>query len=525
MTVLFKDAVFHSGTSEEDSFSYMAVKDGRIAGTYRERPDGKFKEVSLGGKHVYPCLIDGHVHMLYTIAVMAMGFDICRITENGVFPDTLAGIEKEIRGFCEGKSKDSVIAANNYIQTAIDAGRLPNRRELDDWAGGRAIVIYSIDGHSTALSSAMLRKIGIDPETSDGILTGEENERNQGKLTDIIASQITLPVLADGIAKFQNTCAAYGISAVGALEGNGDSEKDSTTPLIMRLARHFDIDVRFYLQYMDVERAEKLSKMQKRRRIGGCGDWEMDGSVGSHSAAFAAPYKDSGEKKECYYSREFVGAKVLEADSKGFQIASHAIGGRAIDRIAEALNSTGSGTFHRIEHIEFIENGTLEKLQPEKYALMMQPGYAWIDAKYLHTYENYLNTEILGSMKLKTYLDRGMCLCASSDSPVQAMDPYLQMLGMRDFRIKEESLSAYEAFRAYTLNPARAMLEEEDRGSLEKGKFADFFTADRDLFKLSPEETVDFRPAATYYRGRKYKEKKGTVAELLAMMLSAPKKV
>lgn len=525
-STLFYNAVFHSGISEEDEFSYMAVEKGIITGTWKKRPaDLRFeKEIDLRGKHVYPCLIDGHMHMLFTIAVAAMGFDACEITPEGVRPDTMDGIEEKIRAFAAGCPKNAVIAASNFIITAVKECRLPSREELDDWAGGRAIVIYSIDGHSSALSSKMLEKLGIGPEGHSGILSGEAHERNQGKLTDIISASITLPVLARGIAKFQNTCAEYGISVVGALEGNGDSPKDPTTALIVRLARHFDVGVRFYFQYMDVDRAEKLSRFQKHKRIGGCGDWEMDGSVGSHSAAFALPYSDTGEAAECYYSQEQVDKAVTEAGSRGFQVASHAIGDRAIARIAESFNAVDGSIYNRIEHCEFITDETLSKLDGEKYAVMMQPGYAWIDKRYLHTYESFLPERIIRGMKLRSIGEK-VRLCASSDSPVQSMDPYLQMRGMTEFYNPEESVSAFEAFRAYTANPAAALLEEGERGTLEPGKAADFFTADGNLFTMTPEEISGFRPDECLYGGKKYRKKSGTVAELLLSLLTPPKKV
>ena len=523
---LFYDGIFHSGITEDDVFSCMEVQNGRITAVYKERPEGgKYKkEISLGGKHVYPCLIDGHVHMLFSIAVMAMGFDVCEIRPDGVFPNTMKGIEERIRKFAASKPRNAIIAANNYILTAVDEGRLPNRTELDDWAGGRAIVIYNIDGHSTALSSKMLEKLGIDPVGHDGILVGEDNERNQGKLTDIIGASISLPVLAKGIANFQNACAVYGINIVAALEGNGDSPKDPTTKLIMRLARHFDIGVRFYFQYFDIDRVEKLKYLQRHPRIGGCGDWEMDGSVGSHTAAFKVPYNDTGTTSPCYYNSEQLEKTVAEADERGFQVASHAIGECAIDMLADALNKCDGHTFHRIEHCEFISNETFEKLQPQKYAIMMQPGYAWIDRHYLHTYSSFLTDEIINRMKLKSLYDK-MCVCGSSDSPVQSIDPYLQMLGMTDFYIPKESLSPFEAFRAYTLNPARAILEEKDYGTLELGKHADFFTADEDFFRLSPQEISGFHPLETYYGGIKYRAKSGSVAELLMSLLKKPKKI
>ena len=524
-TTLFYNGVFHSGLSKEDVFSCMTVKKGIITGVFSSRPSGRFaREIDLQGAHVYPCFIDTHIHMLFTIAVMAMGFDVCHITSNGVSPCTLAGVEKVIRQYTASKPADAVIAANNYILSAMDCRRLPTRQELDEWAGGRAIVIYNIDGHSTALSSAMLKKIGIDPEGHSGVLTGEENERAQGRLTDAISGSITLPILAKGIANFQNACAAYGISVVGALEGNGDSPKDLTTALLVHLAKYFEVGVRFYFQYFSIDRAKKLSKHQRRPRIGGCGDWETDGSVSSRSAAFPYPYLDTSSPAPCYYSDSVLEENILRADAAGYQIASHAIGESAIRQLSAALNKTSGKTLHRIEHCEFISEDTLASLDPAKYAVTMQPGYAWIDRHYLHSYEQALPCSVLENLKLKSIYEK-MLLCGSSDSPVQAMDPFLQMLGMTDFYAPAESLGIFEAFRTYTLNPAQVLGEASERGTLEVGKMADFFTASQDLFSLSGPEIAAFRPESTYFGGKKYISKSGSVAELLLSLLRRPRKV
>ena len=206
-------------------------------------------------------------------------------------------------------------------------------------------------------------------------------------------------------------------------------------------------------------------------------------------------------------------------------MASHAIGEAAVERILHALEQLHSPRMHRIEHCEFVSEESFRTLCKGKYAVMMQPGYSWIDKRYLHTYERYLPTELFSKMKLKSLVDAGVCVCGSSDSPVQDMDPYLQMLGMVQFFNEEESLSPFQAFRCYTANAARSIEEEAIRGTLEVGKKADFFTADRDFFTLSPREIVDFRPVETWYGGRKYRQKKGTVPELLAMLLRKPKQI
>ena len=511
--------------SEEDRSDYMLVDKGRIVSVGRGTPEvGGVKErVDLEGKHVYPCLIDGHTHMLLTIAVMAMGFNACEIRADGVQPHTVAGVEKRVREYAAKQKPDAVIAINNYILTAIDERRMPTKEELDDWGGGRPIVIYNIDGHSTSLSTAMLRLVGIDPEGHSGVLQGEENERTQGRIIDTVGASISLPVLAKGIGNFHNYCAEYGINIVGALEGNGDSEKDTTTKLIIRLARHFDVGVRLYLQYTDYDRVKPFAKYMKNLRVGGCGDWEMDGATGSHSAAFRVPFKDTGKTSPCYFTAEKTDELVKTFADKGYQIASHAIGECAIEQLISALNKTDNGCFHRIEHCEFHDDAAFEELKKGRYAVMMQPGYAWIDKRYLHTYEQYLPRDIIDRLKFRSLYEAGVCLCGSSDSPVQDMDPYLQMLGMTQFYNEAESITPYEAMCTYTKNAAGALMEEADYGTLEEGKIADFFTADEDFFSLPAEKVVDFRPCATYYGGRAYKKKKGTVAELAKMMLTRPK--
>ncbi len=521
--ILFTDAVIHCDADAGHTAATMLVEDGKVlALDLPAAPNAR--RVSLGGKHVYPCLIDGHIHLLPTI-VASTGFTVCAVCDGRVEPGNIAGVQKKIRAFSASQPKSALIVGTNYIATAMAERRLPNRQELDEWCGGRAAVIYTIDGHASALSSAMLEKLGITSAGHDGVLAGEAHERVQGRLTDIIAAAVTPRMLAKGIANFHNDCARFGIACVGALEGNGDSPRDPTTALIVRLARHFDVAVKFYFQYWDVERALPLTKYQRRRRIGGCGDWEMDGASGAHSAAFTRPYRDSGKISPPYFSQQQVDDTVKKADAQGYQIACHAIGDAAIERILTALNRLEPHCRHRIEHCEFASLEQLESIAAHGYALMLQPGYSWIDKRFLHTYEQYLPDEIIARLRFRTLLDKGILACGSSDSPVQELDPWLQMMGMVQFYNEKESITNREAFRCYTQNAAAALLEQDERGALRPGMRADFFTAAVDIFELSPEKLGSFRPETTYYGGKKARRFKGTLSELVSMLLRRPHRV
>ncbi|MDO4572599.1 MAG: amidohydrolase family protein [Clostridia bacterium] len=523
-TLFFTDAIIHTGRAEGETAASMLVRDGRVLALDTE-PEGRHERIPLGGRHVYPCLIDGHMHLLPTVVLAAAGFDLCHIGERGVEPHDLKGIEAKLSAFAADRPRNAVLVGNRYVLSAIDERRLPSRQELDAWCGGRAVVIYTIDGHASALSTAMLKKLRIDPAGHDGVLMGEAHERVQGRLTDILAASVTPGVLARGIANFHNDCARCGIACVGALEGNGDSKKDPTTRLIAFLAGRFDVDVRMYLQYMEIERARPFWRRQAHARIGGCGDWEMDGATGAHSAAFSLPFKDTGRIAPPYYEQDFVNERVRTADAQGLQIASHAIGDVAVDRLLAALRETESGRMHRVEHGEFASDAAIDEIAARGYALMMQPGYSWMDKRYLHTYEQFLPEALIARLKLKSLYDKGICVCGSSDSPVQELDPWLQMRGMTEFYHEDESLRPFEAFRCCTLHPARALLEEDERGTLEPGRRADFFTADTDIFALSPARLGAFRPLETYYAGRPARRWRGTLWELFRLLLRRPRPI
>ena len=316
---LYSGGVFHTLRSEGEVFNYLGVTGGRISYLSDMRPDSREykKEIKLDGLHVFPSFTDAHIHLLYTIALAGSGFDICEIRDGKVTPDSIAGVEKRLRTYCESYGPDDIIYAGNYIASAIAEKRMPTRQELDEWTGGRQAIVLSIDGHSCSLSTAFLRVLDFDPEGHSGILTGAEYEQNQGRITGALGSSIGIAELARGIANFTNQCARFGITRICALDGNGDSPDDKLTKIIAVIARRMDIDVFIYPQYMDLEKARPLWKKSRRARIGGCGDWSVDGAVGSHSAAFYDAYIDTGEIAECYYSQETVDDVVQRADAEG----------------------------------------------------------------------------------------------------------------------------------------------------------------------------------------------------------------
>ena len=93
-------------------------------------------------------------------------------------------------------------------------------------------------------------------------------------------------------------------------------------------------------------------------------------------------------------------------------------------------------------------------------------------------------------------------LCGSSDSPVQDINPFLQIQGMILYPLEDERLTVYQTLRTYTANGAYATFEENERGTLAPGKYADFAVLDRDPFHSDPTLLYETKAIETYLAGK-----------------------
>jgi len=514
-------------TGESDRFTCMGVEDGKIIYLGNNAPaDAYDRVVSLNGRFVYPTMTDSHLHLLYSIVLSACSFNICRMTEKGVVPDRLEDIAAEIRAYVASHPGNGLIMVNQYIASAIAEGRLPSAKELDAWTGGREIVVFNIDFHSCSMSTSLAGRLHL--ETENGVLAGESFDMHQGEITNYASSKVNLRVLAKGLAEFSNTCLDFGITRVCALDGDG-VPKDPLLSLLVFLAGRMDLDVRLFPQYLDFDILKKVGSKMGRPRLGGCGKWELDGSVGSHSAAFYHPYRDNGKTGTLYHKSEEIEDCIRQGLENGVQMSAHAIGTAAIDQIVDAYRQCerlipSVGPMPRIDHFEFPSQEAVEFVKKHRIAVTLQPGYAYLDRRCIHSYDRFMDpADIERIVPLKDLADAGVTMLGSSDSPVQGVHPYEQMRGMMDYYVPEQSLSAYEAFSTYTVNAGKALGEAD--GQLRVGAPANFFVSRADILHASPNEICKTRADEVYLRGKKQKKKKGTVGELLALLTRRPAKI
>lgn len=563
MKTLFANATFHTMESETDAHRTMLVEDGRIAAFDLDEADPRAKgaeRVDLHGLHVYPALIDAHLHLLETVALSGISVQLCDVVDGRIEPHNLAGIEAKIREHAARTKPGDLMVCSNCIALTMDEGRLPNRFELDEWTNGGRCWVMNIDGHSGSFSTKLLEEIGLLEEAPDGILAGPVHDANLGRITGVVSSAVGPRLLGDGIADFCDTCAHFGIGTVCAMDGTDDSERDTLVELMAFLAQRFPIDVRLFPQYMDETKLARVLPRMRRKRVGGCMKWELDGAIGSLTAAFDRPYSN-GKQAPTYFSDEFIEAEVDSLISRDFAVTAHAIGETAISQLVRAFEkadanlraaasgaadatpaaasgaaddtpAAGSGAAddtpnhvrYRIDHCEFPSADDAARICALKPSVTVQPGYSWMDKRFMHGYARMLDEDMLAQqIPLRDFTEAGVVICGSSDAPVQTVDPFLQMRGMREFYVEEQSLSAFDALATYTVNGGKML--DEKIGLLREGYEANFFATQRDLLAIEPAGLEGMHAECLFMHGTRYTPRSRGVAGLLKLLVSKAQKI
>jgi predicted amidohydrolase YtcJ len=242
----------------------------------------------------------------------------------------------------------------------------------------------------------------------------------------------------------------------------------------------------------------------------------VDGSLGSHTAAFFEPFTDAPNDRGLLVNTpENLQAWVAGADRAGLHVAVHAIGDRAINLIlgiferAAGDNGPRDRRF-RVEHAQHIAPADIPRFGALGVIPSMQPYHAIDDGRWAD--------KVIGPERSRTtyafrsLLDARAPVAFGSDwyvAPPTPLEGIYAAVTRRTIDEKqpggwvpEQKISVEEALRAYTLGAAYAEFAERDKGSLERGKLADFVLLDRDLTRIPPETIRDARVTMTVVGGQ-----------------------
>ncbi|MFM8269376.1 MAG: amidohydrolase, partial [Pseudomonadota bacterium] len=241
----------------------------------------------------------------------------------------------------------------------------------------------------------------------------------------------------------------------------------------------------------------------------------LDGALGSRGALLDSPYDDSPKNQGIQIWKESEFEELVRLiDSHGFQVAVHAIGNRANEIAVRVFEKVwGEKTKlkrPRIEHAQVLSEDLIRKMGKLGIIASMQPVHCSSDSSWV--VDRIGKKRARFSYPWRTLLDTQVPLAFGTDSPIEDFTPWpglFSSISRRSLNLSdanaffpEEKINLKEALLAFSQGAAYASFQETMLGSLEPGKWADFFVSDKNLRELLPEELLKQEVQATYFSGR-----------------------
>ncbi len=501
--MLIKNGNVISMDKELNKYNWIAVKDGRIVQVGNGDTDAEADQViDAKGNTVLPGLTDCHVHVL-NAGINLNGVDLQNC---GTIADVLAALKER----CEKEKGDGWVYGVNYVPQNIKENRYPDRWELDEICNGHKIVIFAATLHGCSVNSAGVEIANV-PDDYPGV-EKKDGTANGMYLSDESSFLATANILGsltdDELWKFINDCADYaaskGATSIHGLFGqfvDGDRDID----LILDRGDSLPIDMTVFYQTWDVQKALDRGLP----RVGGC--LTLDGALFEYTMANFEPFVTAPALRGVlYHNDEEVYRVVSDAHKAGIQCTLHAVGERAIDQLIytyhRVITEQGKKDLrHRIEHFCLPTDDQIRMAKDLGLILSMQPGFTYLwDKKEGGEFEMILGRERANRWDpFNRIIDAGITVCGGSDCPVTAIEPLVDIAHCVNGDNPVRNISVTDAIKMYTVNAAYAEAAENDKGSIETGKFADITIVDRDPYECAASKDIyDMKVLYTIKKGK-----------------------
>lgn len=402
-------------------------------------------------------------------------------------------------------------------------GELPTRDWIDSVTRDNPVWINRLDGHMALANTAALNAAGLT-DLVKAVSGGTIVRDKKGKITGIFkdnAMGLVYRVVPDATDEQNDTALRAAMQYVNTQGVTSVHNMSGYMRVFERAYQNHALTVRLYAGMMLADWRELAQKVKQQGRgdswlrIGNLKEF-VDGSLGSHTAAFFKPYDDAPEDSGFFVQEENVlYQRIKSADSAGLHIMTHAIGDRAINTLLNIYERVGKENGardrrFRIEHAQHIHPDDISRFAALNVIPSMQPYHAIDDgrwAKKLIGYERCKTT-----YAFKSLFDAGAKVAFGSDwfvaPPVPLAGIYAAVTRQTlddknpDGWIPEQKISVEEALKAYTIHAAYASFEENLKGSLEPGKLADFVVLDKNIFDIDPDAIREVRVLKTVVGGK-----------------------
>ncbi len=511
----------------------VAVKDGRFVAVGSDDEVAPLAGagttvIRLSGAPVVPGIIDAHNHLLSTGRMLreVQLYD-CR---------TIGEIQQRVAERVAQTPAGAWIVGRGWDESLLDERRHPTRHDLDAVAPDNPVVIHRV-WNKLVCNSAALREAGISAESPDppaDVLYSGSFERDadgeptglfRDRAKELILDHVPAPSEDDLVAQIAAGCAAYNALGITAVCEPGLYPDEIRA--FHRAHREGRLTVRtdMLLAGWGFGKPETETALQEQFAgtglAGGLGDdWLRlegvkmmpDGGMSDRTAKMFEPYLDEpGNRGTWTVEPSRLVELIRWVHDLGWAMDIHTCGDEAQEVVVRAYADAQRANpkpwlRHRVHHAYF----------PTAEALRVMAEFripAVVSSPFLTNLgEGFVNSvgpeRASRAMPMRTYLDAGVPLAGSSDSPITDFNPWVGMAAAVNRRTvagrdlgANEALTAEEALRSYTTGGAFVSGREGRIGRIAPGLLADLVVLDRDPLAVAPEDLAGVRPVATMAGG------------------------
>ncbi len=492
----------------------LAVGSNQEIQTY-QGPETEMR--NLNGRCVTPGMIDAHLHLQYYGQ-----------TENeyvNLRPPRAETIEDVVDLIAEDvaeKAPGEWVMGDGFFK--LEDMRLPNKWDLDPVSPDNPVFLNSMGGHYGACNSNALEIAGIDASTADpegGII---ERDSLTGEPTGVFWNHPAMDrvryyiphfdenVLAQDVIFSQDLCLITGIT----------SFQDVNTRGLTRLMGYYNaldsLKTRAWLLFT-IEKPQDTKTSLERLFVYN-GPWLSLGGDkflldGQPPTSYTYEPHPGPSWDLSTWNRDSLEVAVKKLHRAGHQLAFHAMGDRAIDLALDMIEAAQADTFredhrHRIEHCMIPTSEALQRIKDLNVVVSIQPAAIFASGKF---YVQYWGTERIKRFKpMKTMLELGIPVALGTDYPTIPYIAPKYTLWSACVRRSEtgvyvgphERVTIQQALYAHTMGSAYAAFQEDVKGSIEVGKYADMVVWSHDLYSIPVNQLKDMFVIATIVGGTVY---------------------
>ena len=497
----------------------MAVQDGKIVAVGTN--DAILKEytsdsvVNAAGAVVYPGFIDAHAHFV--------GYGQSLFAVDLMFVNSWEEVINRVKDFAAKHPGTSWIRGRGWDQNRFPGKQFPTNEQLNALFPDRPVILERVDGHASIANNAALTIAGIKAGqtmeggsfvVANGQLTGLLIDNAVG-MVEKFAPAVTKEDYKNWLTAAQANCFATGLTTI-----TDCGLHPTAVSMIDTLQQNNDLKMRLYVMLSDHPDSYASSYFTKggyttdRLKVKGIKVYG-DGALGSRGACLLKHYADQkgwgGFLLSSKAHFDSIAAKLINTD---FQMCTHAIGDSAnrtiLNVYAKYLKGKNDKRW-RIEHAQIVHPDDFQYFGKYSIIPSVQPTHGTSDMYWAG--DRLGEERMKGAYAYKQLLEQNNWLPLGTDFPVEEINPFKTFLAAvvrkdakgypaEGFQM-ENALTREQTIRGMTIWAAKANRMENEIGSLEVGKKADFIMLDKDLMKVSADSILKVKVIKTFINGER----------------------